>query len=129
MRCARCGDCCKETSMELSEEDILRLIGLGFKRENICVIGEDGLARLRNIKGQCVFLAKDAKTCKVYRNRPKGCEIYPVNCDHEGEVFVDEFCRARGTISKSELRRKGRTIKKHLDIIDEEAKMRKNLPE
>ena len=35
MRCARCGGCCEKTMMELSEKDILRLIGLGFIREEI----------------------------------------------------------------------------------------------
>jgi Fe-S-cluster containining protein len=128
MRCARCGECCKGTMMELSEEDILRLIGLGFRREDICVIGEDGLARLRNIDGKCVFLSKDFKSCTVYENRPLGCEIYPVNCDQEGDIFVDEFCKARNTVSKSELRLKGATIKPHLETIDDEARGRKLRP-
>ncbi len=107
--------------MELSEEDILRLIGLGFKREEICVIDKDGLARLRNVEGNCIFLSKDEKTCNVYEHRPLGCKIYPVNCDQDGNIFVDEFCKAMGTVSKEELHRKGTTLRRHLQTIDEEA--------
>jgi Fe-S-cluster containining protein len=125
MRCARCGGCCEKTMMELSEKDILRLIGLGFKREEICVIDKDGLARLRNVEGNCIFLSKDERTCKAYEHRPLGCKIYPVNCDQDGIIFVDEFCKARGTVSKEELRRKGATMRRHLRTIDEEASGRK----
>ena len=111
--------------MELSEKDILRLIGLGFTREEMCVMDKDGLARLRNVEGNCVFLSKDERTCKVYEHRPLGCKIYPVNCDQDGNIFVDEFCKARGTISKEELHRKGTTLRRHLRTIDEEASGRK----
>jgi uncharacterized protein len=125
MRCSRCGDCCKETMMELSEDDILRLISIGFKREEICDIGHDGLPRLRNVEGRCSFMSDDGKTCKVYDNRPLGCKIYPVNCDEDGCIFVDEFCKAKGTVTREELRRKGVSLRQHLNIIDNEAKIRK----
>jgi Fe-S-cluster containining protein len=110
--------------MELSEADILRLTSLGFKREGICTIGKDGIPRLRNVKGSCVFLSDDGRTCTVYDNRPLGCDIYPVNCDEDGDIFVDEFCRARETISKDELLQKGTRLQHHLHIIDAEAKDR-----
>ena len=111
--------------MELSGEDIARLTSLGFRLEEIRVIDDDGLARLRNVDGRCIFLSKDERSCIVYDNRPRGCEIYPVNCDQEGNVFVDQFCKACGTVSKSELRRKAVALMEHLEVVDDEAKARK----
>ena len=111
--------------MELSEEDIARLTKLGFELEDVRVIDHDGQARLRNVDGRCIFLSKDERCCTVYENRPRGCEIYPVNCDQEGNVFVDEFCKACGTVSKSELRRKAVALMEHLEVVDDEAKARK----
>jgi len=111
--------------MELSNGDIARLTGKGFKKEEICILGEDGIPRLRNVDGRCVFLSKDGGTCMIYEHRPTGCDIYPVNCDEDGNIFVDEFCKAKRTVSKEELRRKGADLKAHLRMIDEEARSRK----
>jgi len=125
MRCARCGRCCVDTMMELSEEDILRLSGLGNRRQDFCIVGADGIARLRNIKGRCFFLSQDGKACEAYDHRPIGCDIYPVNCDEHGEVFVDDFCKANDTVTKEELREKGRRLRRHIATIDREAEARR----
>ena len=111
--------------MELSEEDILRLSRLGHRIDEFCLVSADGIARLRNIKGRCFFLSQDGKACIVYAHRPLGCDIYPVNCDQRGHVFVDDFCKAKGTVTKEELRAKGETLRRHIAIIDEEAEGRK----
>ncbi len=40
--------------------------------------GEHGLYyAMKMIKGQCIFLNKE-KRCRIYRCRPKLCELYPV---------------------------------------------------
>jgi len=98
---------------------------LGFKKEEICILGIDSIPRLRNAEGCCVFLDTSDHTCKVYENRPKGCEIYPVNCDEDGNLLVDGFCKRKETVSKHELRRKGMALRYHLHAIDEEAKNRR----
>lgn len=125
MKCVRCGRCCKDTMMELSERDILRLINLGYRKEDMCIVGPDGIPRLRNVEGVCYFLSKDGKVCTVYDDRPTGCDLYPVNCDQHGNIFVDDFCQAEGTVSKEEARRKGRALRRHIAIIDKEAEARK----
>jgi Fe-S-cluster containining protein len=125
MRCARCGRCCVDTMMELSEEDILRLSGLGHRRQDFCIVGADGIARLRNIKGRCFFLSQDGDVCIVYAQRPLGCDIYPVNCDQHGHVFVDDFCRAKSTVTEDELLAKGEMLRRHIAIIDKEVEGRK----
>ena len=111
--------------MELSEEDIVRLESRGHRREDFSLVGEDGIPRLRNVKGRCYFLGPEDDACTEYESRPLGCEIYPVNCDEEGEVFVDDFCTAKGTLSEVELREKGPLLKEHLSIIDKEAEGRR----
>lgn len=125
MKCARCGRCCKETMMEISEKDAQRLKDMGFEEEGFSIVGEDGILRLRNVDGRCFFLSEDGNTCKVYDSRPLGCDIYPVNCDEEGRVFLDEFCQARVSVSKGEMRKKGISLKRHLKAIDEEARRRR----
>lgn len=124
MRCERCGRCCKGTRMELSEEDVRRLISLGHGRDEFCSQGEDGVLRLRNIGGRCFFLSEDERSCTIYEARPLGCDIYPVNCDQEGRIFVDGFCRASGTVTKGELNKKGMALRRHLRTIDAEARGR-----
>ncbi len=56
--------------------------------------GEYGLYyAVKMIKGQCIFLNRE-KRCRIYRCRPKLCELYPAvdvgavdeSCPHVGEV-------------------------------------------
>lgn len=125
MICARCGRCCHDTRRELSEEDIRRLEGRGPSRDDFCELGPDGIPRLRNVMGRCIFL-RDGKECEVYEHRPLGCEIYPVNCDARGQVFVDDFCTAASTVERGELSSKGRRLRGHLRAIDQEAEARRH---
>jgi Fe-S-cluster containining protein len=110
--------------MELSEEDISRLEALGHRRDAFSSVGDDGVPRLRNQDGRCVFLG-EGSDCLVYDSRPLGCEIYPVNCDDRGNVLVDDFCQAADTLEKREVGKKGVRLRRHLRTIDEEARCRK----
>ncbi|MBS7633029.1 YkgJ family cysteine cluster protein, partial [Candidatus Bathyarchaeota archaeon] len=47
MRCLNCGKCCEKTKMELSSEDVERLEGAGYHREEFAVI-KGRVIRLRN---------------------------------------------------------------------------------
>ncbi|MEM3874292.1 MAG: YkgJ family cysteine cluster protein [Candidatus Bathyarchaeia archaeon] len=116
MRCSGCGECCRETEMELSGEDIKRLVDAGYSPEDFIIIC-DGVPRLRNVDGWCYFYSKAIKGCRVYRIRPLGCRLYPVvYVDGEG-ITLDELCPMKHTVSKGEFRSKARILKKLLEKI------------
>jgi len=110
--------------MELSEIDMKRMESAGYIRDEFAVLTEDGIFRLRNLNGYCFFFDCLVRKCRIYHIRPMGCEIYPINCDEGGDIFVDDFCQAAGTVSKGELRRKGVALGHHMRTIDEEAESR-----
>ncbi|MEM2385689.1 MAG: YkgJ family cysteine cluster protein [Candidatus Bathyarchaeia archaeon] len=117
MRCSRCGKCCENTEMELSEDDIRRLVEAGHKPEDFMVV-YGGTPRLRNLNGWCYFYDLRKRQCKVYRLRPLGCRIYPV-IYVEGEGFtLDGLCPMRHTVSEREFKAKARALKKLLAKID-----------
>ncbi len=87
--------------MPLTEEDIERLEALGYRREEFAVRGPDGVWRLRNVDGHCVFLDPSTGRCRVYPHRPMGCRLYPlVYVPGEG-VTVDPECPLASTIPRS----------------------------
>ncbi|MHB2035413.1 MAG: YkgJ family cysteine cluster protein [Nitrososphaerales archaeon] len=89
-----CVTCCYETEMLLTEEDVKRIVGMGFK-ENFFAAGSDGFKVLKNSKeGRCVF--HDGTQCTIYENRPAGCRLYPIIFDEGLNVPVkDELCPYR----------------------------------
>jgi Fe-S-cluster containining protein len=71
-----CVACCYHTEMLLLDEDVRRIIGLGFEKSYF-VTSSDGFKMLKNSsEGRCVF--HDGKLCTIYANRPSGCKLYPV---------------------------------------------------
>lgn len=121
MRCTHCGLCCRDTQMELCEADIARLERGGNLREDFCVLGPDGVRRLRNRQGHCVFYDLDRKRCTEYARRPLGCVIYPVNMSVDGEVVVDELCPEAETLTDEEISRNGNRLRRLLETISSEA--------
>jgi len=103
--------------MLLSKGDIERLERGSFSREDFTVTGEDGLIRLRNVGRWCYFYGPTEKKCQVYEDRPLGCFLYPVIYSTDEGVIVDELCSMRHTVSKRELKKKGRILLKHLRRI------------
>jgi len=124
MRCVHCQRCCRDTMMELSEADIVRLERRGYRREEFCSIDEDGIPRLRNVGSWCFFYDSEARRCCEYRSRPLGCTLYPVNMDEDGHLIVDELCPQVGTITAEELERKGKRLRALLRTIDAQAARR-----
>ena len=109
--CNRMGCCCWQTEMELLPEDIARLVKMGFKPRDFSY--KDGnTVRLRNVENHCFFLDPVAQRCRIYRNRPLGCKIYPVILDGNTAV-VDRFCPNYTTLSKHALARKKSLLLKH----------------
>ncbi len=85
-----CFECCKETEMIVTNEEVETIVKKGFKREEF-IQEVDGFLELRNFKGACVFL-REGK-CRIYDIRPQGCKFYPLIYDVENEcVIVDKDC-------------------------------------
>ncbi|KSW12230.1 hypothetical protein CF15_05605 [Pyrodictium occultum] len=86
-----CALCCYNTEMPLTKEDIERIASLGYSVESF-VEYVDGIPRLRNVDGHCVFLDPSTGRCRIYPYRPMGCRLYPlVYVPGEG-VTVDPEC-------------------------------------
>jgi Fe-S-cluster containining protein len=111
--------------MLLSEADIKHLENAGFSPEYFVVCGKDGFVKLRNLRGHCVFYDSKKRRCKLYKLRPLGCRLYPVIFNEEEGIVVDDLCPMRGTITKSELKHKGKEVIRLLQLIDREAEIRK----
>lgn len=79
--------------MPLTEDDLMRIEKLGFKRIDFAVEAE-GETRLRN-RGRMCFFLEDGK-CMIYDNRPEGCSIYPLVYDVDSHKFIlDSICLHR----------------------------------
>ena len=124
MQCSRCGKCCEETEMLLSKTDIRLLEKIGFARESFAYCDKHGFVQLRNTNGHCVFYDAKQRCCKVYRNRPQGCRIYPIIFSDMEGVIVDDICPAKNTVTKKELVQKTKKLFKLLKTVDSEAEKR-----
>ena len=124
MRCSHCGVCCEKTEMMLSNEDIECLERLGYDRQNFVRYDRHGIAKLKNHRGFCVFYNVEKCRCQIYKHRPLGCRIYPVMCSKQEGIVMDDLCPMRNTVSKIELRRKGKKLIELLQRIDNEAHAR-----
>jgi hypothetical protein len=121
MQCSRCGKCCEKTEMLLSNADIQLLKELGYPFEDFAFYDKKGFARLKNRKGYCVFYDSKTKKCKIYKNRPLGCRIFPIIFSEEEGVIVDDLCPIKNAVSKREFIQKGKILVKLLQRIDCEA--------
>jgi Fe-S-cluster containining protein len=121
MRCSNCGKCCERTEMELSSDDIRRLEGAGYQRDKFSAL-DNHVIRLMNIGGWCYFYSLAERKCRVYRNRPMGCRLYPIVYSVEEGVIVDALCPMGHTISEQEWRTKGKILGNLLKKIDYERK-------
>jgi hypothetical protein len=89
-----CVECCVETEMPLTESDVRRIVGEGFRLSDFAVkVGVEW--RLRNSSGHCFFLS--GGLCRIYSQRPEGCRLYPLvyNAD-TGKPVMDDLCPHRG---------------------------------
>ncbi|MGB9914376.1 MAG: YkgJ family cysteine cluster protein [Candidatus Bathyarchaeales archaeon] len=123
--CLRCGLCCKETEMLLANADIKRLERKGYSKAFFVQFDSAGYAKLRNHRGYCVFYDTEKKRCKVYRDRPLGCRLYPVIYYEEKGIDVDTLCPAKNKWRREQIKEKGKKVIKLLKTIDEEAKQRR----
>jgi uncharacterized protein len=118
VKCSRCGVCCQETMMELSNDDVKRLNMDGHLLEEFAVIDKQG-TRLKNVDGYCYFFNRTNNNCKIYENRPMGCYIYPVvHVTNEGVAMIDELCPMGKTVSKKEFLSKEKILNALLKTVD-----------
>ncbi len=121
MRCSKCGVCCTETEMLLSQKDITRLEKKGFSKNHFVHYDNQGYAQLKNREGYCIFYDHKNRQCSVYADRPSGCRVYPVIFDEEKGIVLDNICQSRSTITEKEKNLKGKRVIKLLESIDCEA--------
>lgn len=124
MHCLRCGKCCEETEMLLSNKDIERLERKGYQRDFFVRFDSEGYGVLQNQNGVCVFFNPKTQTCTERKNRPSGCKIYPIMYDEDKGIVIDDICPAKNTISEKQKASKGKRVLKLLERIDSEAKKR-----
>lgn len=124
MMCSRCGLCCHDTEMMLSNSDIKLLESRGHKRETFLRIDKKGYAILKNRDGHCVFFDPERNACSAYLDRPRGCRVYPVVFSEDEGVVVDVLCPMGKTVSATEINANGKEVKQLLKIIDREARKR-----
>lgn len=78
--------------MTLTAADVERLRQRGAG--GFLVSQDDGVVRLRNVGGRCVFLCHGV--CSVYGDRLEGCRLYPLVLDVRADRAVrDAFCLYR----------------------------------
>ncbi len=97
--CGTCHKCCIETEMPLTKKDIRRIRSLGYKD---FYINDNGIYKLKNINGMCIFLSKEG--CRIYAHRPLGCRLYPLVYDGEN-VVLDDLCPKINKIPKDSVKR------------------------
>ena len=108
----KCAQCCIDTMMILSNDDIKKIKNLGFKKEYF-VLKKEGWLMLKNINGRCVF--HDGSKCTIYKNRPIGCKLYPVIFDKDNKCAVlDNDCSYRNCfkISNPLIKKLNNVVKK-----------------
>lgn len=107
--------------MELSSDDVRKLEEAGYHRDQFSVLDKN-VIRLMNVGGWCYFYSLTEKNCRVYKDRPLGCRLYPVVYLADEGVTVDDLCPMGHTVSERELRKKGKILVKLLKKIDSERK-------
>ena len=80
--CRDCGNCCRETQVGVSQQDISHIAAyLGIDRKEVLRLhtaldpsGSGGII-LKNLPDACTFL--DGNLCRIYEARPPACHAYP----------------------------------------------------
>ena len=106
--------------MPLTRDDIKRIKQLGYTESDFVVWDQNGVPRLKNVNGRCVFLDTKTMLCKIYPYRPEGCRIYPlVYIEGEG-VEPDNLCPMAHTMSNEEIEKLKPRLLKLIKRLKEE---------
>jgi len=94
-KCDRyCGECCKKLLVQVDKSDIEKINNLGhedflFKDP----FNKNRFFLKKDEKGWCTFLEKNKKgkySCKIHKDRPKDCRVYPFFDKKELESCLPE---------------------------------------
>ena len=95
-KCIDCGNCCRETEMILSKQDIENIINsqrINLKEIDFVKKTIEGFFQLKNVNGFCIFFDSTTNLCKIYDVRPQGCRFYPLIYDSDKNSCVfDSEC-------------------------------------
>jgi len=118
----KCIQCCKETNMLLTYQDIEKITKLGYDSTSF-VEELDGWLQLKNSQGRCVF--HTGETCSIYQHRPKGCTLYPVVYDNDNHcAILDRECPLRHTFSFG--RHHAEKLDKLISVLKDERTQRRS---
>ena len=102
--CHGCGVCCRDFTVQLREEDLLKLEEQSWDR----ILGESPIVHFRgspylkrNDDGSCVFLKEDG-LCRIHADhgfaaKPIACQVFPFNLapgESKLRVGVNYLCRS-----------------------------------
>lgn len=96
--------------MLLTYEDIEKIAKLGYDRAYF-VEERDGWLQLKNSQGRCVF--HTGETCRIYKDRPLGCTLYPVVYDNDNHcAILDRECpqKQKFSLGKNNVRKLGTLV-------------------
>ena len=86
-----CIECCRDTKMPLTMEDVKRISRHYYPPSDFIVKAENEI-RLKNVNGLCLF--HTGKECKIYSIRPEGCRLYPLVFQEElKKAVIDTDCK------------------------------------
>ena len=87
----KCAHCCIETDVPLLEQDINRILSLGYY--DVYFVAQDGGVKfMRKLDGKCIFFKQGQ--CEIYDRRPTRCRLLPITYDGEKNCpAVQEDCR------------------------------------
>jgi Fe-S-cluster containining protein len=112
--------------MMLSDADVECIERIGYNKQEFLRYDKQGYIRLKNRNGFCVFYDVERCRCRIYKHRPLGCRVYPVIYSEQEGIIVDDLCPMKSTVSKIELKRKGKKLMALLQSIDAEAACNRN---
>lgn len=118
----KCLQCCIETNMVLTNQDVARIKQLGYA-VGFFVKKHKGWLQLRNIQGRCVF--HNGIQCTIYPHRPKGCMLYPIVYDKDNRCAIfDSECPQKHcfTLSPSKVRQLSALV----SLLEKERTIRTN---
>ncbi len=115
--CLTCGQCCLDTEMQLTSEDLKRIeAGTGKSWHEFSRWDGNAHIILKNVKGHCYFFSPNDKICRIYEIRPFGCQLYPVvldpssnrcsydeECPHPKQVAPPKFLEAKCRLIRKQL--------------------------
>jgi Fe-S-cluster containining protein len=88
-----CSHCCLKASVPLLNEDIDRIIQLGYY-DAYFADEREGVKFIRTWSdGSCIFFDKETNSCQVYDYRPKQCKLRPYTINGGSQQpGIDDEC-------------------------------------